>query len=236
MNETSPKIKTAPNSKESEMMVLGCMLTSINGLNIAADILDDSDFYYTEHKIIFEVLKAAYKQDKPADVHLICEELKRMDKLKSVGGAGYITTLAQYAGTSAYIEEYCEIVRSKAILRRMINAAQIVEKSALDEPQNVMGTLDNAQQLFFEISQTANPLSGKLISQIITGIKAESGLPFLKELQEKQERYQQKGPEDPGITGIRSHFSDLDKMLNGLNNSNLMIVAARPAMEKPPLP
>ena len=80
MSENIPKVRTAPNSKESEMMVLGCMLTSVNGLNIAADGLDESDFYYTEHKIIFEVLKTAYKNDKPADVHLVCEELKRLDK------------------------------------------------------------------------------------------------------------------------------------------------------------
>lgn len=232
MDDQTIKVKAAPNSKESEMMVLGCMLTSINSLNIAADILDDSDFYYTEHKIIFETLKSAYKQDKPADVHLICEELKRADKLNAARGAGYITTLAQYAGTSAYIEEYCDIVKSKAVLRRMINAAQLVEKNALEDPQDVMGSLDNAQQLFFEISQTANPISGKLVYQILTGTKSESGLPFLKELQERQELYMQRGPEDPGITGIRSHFTDLDKMLNGLNKSNLMILAARPAMGK----
>ncbi len=87
MNDTALKVKTAPNSKESEMMVLGCMLTSINALNIAADGLDDADFYYTEHKIIFQVLKTAYKTDKPADIHLVCEELKRQEKLKAVGGA-----------------------------------------------------------------------------------------------------------------------------------------------------
>src|SRR5262249_9654682 len=115
MSETTPKVRIAPNSKESEMMVLGCMLTSINALNISSDALDDSDFYYTEHKLIFQALKSAYKNDKPADVHLICEELKRQDKLKGVGGAAYITTLAQYAGTSAFIEEYTELVRSKSI-------------------------------------------------------------------------------------------------------------------------
>lgn len=225
-------VRIAPNSKDSEMMVLGCMLTSINGLNIAADSLDDADFYYTEHKIIFQALKTAYKNDKPADVHLICEELKRQEKLKAVGGAAYITTLAQYAGTSAYLEEYVEIVRNKAILRSMIHASQIVEKKALEDPPNVFETLDEAQQLFFKISQSANPSTGKLISEILSGVKAESNLPFLKELQEKQERYQLKGPEDSGITGVSSHFKDLDKMLNGLNNSNLMILAARPAMGK----
>ncbi|MBA3816491.1 MAG: replicative DNA helicase [Parachlamydiaceae bacterium] len=230
--EISPKLRVAPNSKESEMMVLGCMLTSINSLNTASDHLDDSDFYYTEHKIIFQVLKTAYKNDKPADVHLICEELKRQDKLNAVGGVSYITTLAQYAGTSAYIEEYVAIVRDKSVLRSMVNAAQSVEKKALDEPQNVFEALDEAQQLFFKISQTANPVAGKLMSDILSGVQAESTIPYLKELQERQERYQQKGPEDSGITGIPSHFNDLDKMLNGLNKSNLMILAARPAMGK----
>lgn len=230
--EEQVKAKIAPNSKESEMMVIGCMLTSVNALNIAADALDDSDFYYTEHKIIFQILKTAYKEDKPADVHLVSEELRRQDKLKAVGGIAYLTTLAQYAGTSAYIEEYTRIVREKAILRSMIYASQTVEKAALDEPQDVLGTLDDAQALFFKISQSANPNSGTLIKDILSGVKAESSVPYLKELQEKQERFQQRGPEDPGITGIPTLFTDLDKMINGLNNSNLIILAARPAMGK----
>lgn len=232
MTDPGYKVKIAPHSKESEMMVLGCMLTSINGLNIAADALDDADFYFTEHKVIFQVLKNAYIKDKPADIHLVAEELKRQDKLLSIGGLGYLTTLAQYAGTSAFIEEYVQLIHSKSLLRKMINAAQLVEKTALEEPQDVHAALDEAQQHFFQISQAANPGAGILISDIFSGLKAEKGVPFLKELQERQERYAQKGPEDSGITGIPSHFADLDKMINGLNNSNLMILAARPAMGK----
>lgn len=232
MAESDVKVRVAPNSKESEMMVLGCMLTSVNALNIAADFLDDTDFYYTEHKLIFQVLKTAYKGERPADVHLVCEELKRQDRLKAVGGAGYITTLAQYAGTSAYIEEYVNLIRNKSLLRKMISAAQIVEKNALEEPEDVLDTLDNAQRLFFEISQSAHPEGGAQLKEILSGVKAESGMPYLKELQERQERYLQRGPEDLGITGIRTHFIELDKMLNGFNNSNLMILAARPAMGK----
>jgi len=232
MAEASPKVRIAPNSKESEMMVLGCMLTSINSLNIASDYLEDIDFYYSEHKIIFQVLKAAFKSDKPADVHLVCEELKRQEKLKAVGGAAYITTLAQYAGTSAYIEEYVELVKNKAVLRNMIYAAQTVEKSALEEPDDVQATLDDAQQLFFKISQSANPSAGVLIGEVLTGVKSESKVDFLKQLEERQERFRLKGPEDPGVTGIPTHFVDLDKMINGFNKSNLMILAARPAMGK----
>lgn len=228
----SIEIKVAPHSKEAEMMVLGCMLGSINALNIAADQLDDSDFYFTEHKTIFQTLKTAYKLEKPADVHLICEELKRLDKLKAVGGAAYIMTLAQYAGTSAYIEEYVDLVKSKSVLRKMIHAAQTVEKKALDNPADVNQALDEAQNLFFTISQSTGQNSGKLLADIFNGVKSESGTPFLKELEERQLKFKEKGPEDPGITGLVTHFNDVDKMLNGFNKSNLMILAARPAMGK----
>lgn len=232
MSEPVNKFKVAPHSKESEMMVIGCMLTSINGLNIAADALDDSDFYFTEHKIIFQVLKIAYKREKPADIHLVAEELKRQDKLNTVGGLSYLTTLAQYAGTSAFIEEYTELVHNKSLLRKMINAAQLIEKTALEEPADVHLVLDEAQQMLFQISQSANPIPGVLIQEIFGGVRAESGIPYLKELQDRQERFLQRGPEDTGITGVPSHFVDLDKMLNGFNKSNLMILAARPAMGK----
>lgn len=229
---TESKVKIAPNSKESEMMVLGCMLTSINALNVAADLLDDTDFYYTEHKIIFQVLKTAYKNDKPADLHLVCEELKRQEKLNAIGGAVYLTTLAQYAGTSAHIEEYANLIRDKSILRRMISAAEVVEKNALEEPNDVAGLLDNAQQLFYEISQSATSDTGHLLKDILSGVKAESKKPYLKELQERQERYELLGPDDQSITGIPSLFTDLDRMINGLGPSNLIILAARPAMGK----
>jgi replicative DNA helicase len=224
--------KIPPNSKESEMIVLGCMLTSIGSLNIAADSLDEQDFYYTEHKIVFEVLKGCFVQDKPADVHLVAEELKRRNQLKAIGGIAYLTTLAQYAGTAAHIEEYTELVRNKSLLRRMIHSAQEIEKQAFDNPDDVQTSLDAAQQKFFHISQSANTLGGILIKDIISGAKASSKLPYLKELQEKQEKYQARGPDDTGITGIPTHFLEFDKMINGLAPSNLMILAARPAMGK----
>ncbi|MCH9609726.1 MAG: hypothetical protein S4CHLAM45_01170 [Chlamydiales bacterium] len=223
-----PNYKVAPYSKESEMMVLGSMLTHINSLNTGSDILDETDFYFPEHRAIFHILKEAYSQDKPADVHLVCEELKRQGKLESIGGAGYVATLAQYAGTSAYIEEYAEIVKTKSILRRMIDAAQVVEKKAFEEPQDVYGSLDDAQNLFFQISQSSTTQAGVTIKDLLAG----SGTPFLKEVQERQERYRTLGPEDSKVTGIPTNFADLDKIINGLNDSNLMIIAGRPAMGK----
>ncbi len=221
-----------PNSKESEMMVLGSMLTSINSLNIAADALSSFDFYYTEHQTIFDVLKTAYKNDKPADVHLVCEELKRQGKLNAIGGPAYVTSIAQYAGTSAFIEEYVEVVQNKAILRRMIHTAHEMEKTAFSEPGDVHALLDEAQQKLFAISQAAYSQGGILVRDILSGSKAVSKMPYLKELQVRQEEFQIKGAEETGITGVPTHFIDLDKMINGFGMSNLIILAARPAMGK----
>lgn len=134
------KERIAPHSKDSEMMVLGCMLTSINALNIAADILDDSDFYFIEHKVVFESLKRAYKHGKPADVHLIAEELKKDNKLGNIGGAAYLTTLAQYAGTSAYVEHYVDILKQMRMRRDFIHASQKIMNDSFDlvDPSKIL--------------------------------------------------------------------------------------------------
>jgi replicative DNA helicase len=145
-----------PHSQESEMIVLGSMLTSIQSLNIGAEGLDDNDFYFTEHKIIFQVLNNAYRNDKPADVHLIGEELKRQDKLNAIGGLGYLATLMQYAGTSAYIEEYIELVRDKTTLRRLINISQEMIRQVLGNPEDVHGLIDDFQEQILNVEQSAS--------------------------------------------------------------------------------
>ena len=120
-----------PNSKESEMMVLGCMLTSAPAMDAAAVALDESCFYYVQHKTIFQSLKNSHQLDKAADILLISEDLKNQQKLEEVGGIPYLTTLAQFAGTSAYVEEYIDILKSKQKLRKLLEAAKSLEKSAL---------------------------------------------------------------------------------------------------------
>src|SRR3990167_8134987 len=232
MTKKLNQIKTAPNSKESEMMVLGCMLTSTNSLNIASDSLDDSDFYYSEHKKIFKVLKEAYKKDRPADIHIVAEELKRQNNLEDIGGIQYLTTLAQFAGTSAYIEEYTQIIKDKSILRKMLDATDVIGKNVLEEPEDVKMTLDDAQNKFFQISQSINAHEGSLIKDILSGLRSTKGLPYLKELQDRQEEFASRKDGVAHISGIPTHLIDLDKVIDGLGNSNLMILAARPAMGK----
>src|SRR5208283_1624927 len=216
-------------SQESEMMVLGSMLTGIDSLNIGADMLDDFDFFFNEHKIIFYVLKTLYNQDKRADIHLVCEELKRQDKLLAVGGIVYVVSLAQYAGTSAYMEDYIRILKDKSILRRMLDASREIEKKVQENPSDVSGALEDSKQLLFRIDQSQTDKTWTNIQDFFAGDRSKSGKPFHEELQERQERFRIHGAE---LDGMASGFIDLDQMISGMGNSNLIILAARPSMGK----
>lgn len=221
-----------PQSKESEMMILGCMLSLPTALNYAADALEEEDFYYTEHRLLFAVLKGMYKRDKSVNVHLTCEELKRLDRLDKVGGIEQVIALANYAGTSAYVEEYVAIVHRHSLLRRLIIAAQAAQKLAMSNPEDVDAALDEIQKTFYEVGQRAKSNNAIELADWLSGAKSKSGKPFLEELQARQELCSQRGPNDVRLGGLPTGFIDLDKMINGLGSSNLIILAARPAMGK----
>jgi replicative DNA helicase len=145
-------IKMLPNSKDSEMMVLGCMLTSPSSLNIASGLLNEDDFYYSEHRIVFRILKNAHKKNLPIDVHLVAEELNRKDQLKDIGGIGYLTSLAQFSGTSAHVEQYSKILTDKATLRRLIESARVIESKAFGDPDDIEPLADEAEKAFKSIT------------------------------------------------------------------------------------
>lgn len=232
MNSGPVPILIPPHSLESERILLGCMLTSVGSLNIAADLLSKEDFYTKAHQDIFEVLKRAFSRDAPMDVHLAAQELKRLKLLKECGGVAYLTELAQYAGTSAHIHGYAGVIKNKAMLRRMIEAAKQVQQQAASEPDNVDQALDEAQNLFFSISQSKQNRFGIELKEVFDGRYHEEQMPFLKELELRQERYHTLGPQEIAVTGLTSHFIDLDKLTHGLGPSHLIILAARPAMGK----
>lgn len=226
------EVRTMPSSNNAEILVLGSMFNSINSLNIASDSLDDADFFYTEHKTVFKALKSAYLEDKPADIHLIAEELTRQDLLKSVGGVTYLVSLCQSAAMSVHIESYIKILKDKSILRKMIKTTQIIEQTAFNEPLNVEEVLIEAQGLFHEISQGSGKDTFSNVVDVVSGKKSETGKSFSQILEERKLNFIENGDKDLGITGISSGFIDLDNMINGLNGSNLIILAARPAMGK----
>lgn len=144
---------TIPYSKESEMMVLGSMLEKSSAFDTCVGALTTADFFFPEHRIIFEGLKALHASNKPADTHLLMEELKNQESLERVGGVGYLISLAQYAGTSAYVEEYVDIIRDKSIQRKLFEAAQNLQKTALSNPSNIQEEIDAFQKELEGIKQ-----------------------------------------------------------------------------------
>lgn len=136
MSDTAPKIIALPNSKEIEMMVLGCMLSMSHAFSTAATSLDMLDFYFKEHQIIFQILKKLFREERPADVHLIAEELKKNSHLQTIGGVVYLTSLAQYAGLSSNIEEYIEIVKNKSFNRKALQLLDQARETFLKDPTN----------------------------------------------------------------------------------------------------
>jgi len=125
-------IKNLPNEKESEMLVIGSMLTNNDNFSIAVKTLEDFDFFYSEHKIIFNVLKSLHGRGLPAEIFLVCSELKDDKKLETFGGVAYLTSLAQMAGLSVHIEYYIEQLKKFSRQRQLINLAKEIEKRAFD--------------------------------------------------------------------------------------------------------
>lgn len=225
------KIRTAPHSKESEMMVLGSMLGSPYSMNVASESLTESDFYCIEHQLIFSVLKKAYKQDKAADVHLVCEELKRLEKLDAVGGAAYVTTLAQYAGTSAYVEEYCKILRDKSYSRQLLATFEDGEREFLKDPENPELTAEKYYQKLVELGKRYSPNDKSSIGEILSGNKSRiEPTPIIERLKARQEFYDKH--KKPCITGLPTGFTDFDQQVTILEDTNLIVIAGRPAMGK----
>ncbi len=128
------------NSIESEIMVLGSMLTNPKSFEVAACSLNTSDFYQQEHQVIFNALKASYENNEPVDVHLICETLKQKAELKTVGGTRYIVSVAQQAGTAVYIEEYIKDLKRHSDSRKLSTLLSKTEKlvSAGEDPKEII--------------------------------------------------------------------------------------------------
>lgn len=226
------EMKVPPQSKDAEMMVIGAMLNSINALNTACDLLEETDFYFAEHKIIFSHMRYLRSTEKPVDVVILAEALKSSDSLEKAGGMAYIAMLSNFATSSAYIEDHAEIVISKSILRKIIFSAQSIEQKAITEKQEAYDILEDARKAFFEIGQRTSKAKYKSLPKWIEGPDGIEQKPFMQWVTERQAHFLEHGHKGDVIAGMPTHFIDLDKKLNGLGNGHLFILAARPGMGK----
>ncbi|MDQ6643617.1 MAG: replicative DNA helicase [Chloroflexota bacterium] len=208
--------KLLPQNIEAECGVLGSIIIDPEAIVQVAEFLFPDDFYRDAHRTIYEVILQLYEQREPADFITICDELERRNKLEDVGGASYITSLINQVPTSGNVEYYGRIVERNAILRRLIEAAgQIAAIAYQEEDADI--ALDKAEQLIFNISQRHARSDFSLLRDILSE--------YMNKLDQLHER---RGT----IVGVPTGFTDLDHLTGGLQKSDLIILAARPAVGK----
>ena len=214
-------VRIPPHNLDAEKAVLGALLT--NGSNMGAvvdtvtSILKSEDFYRDAHRIIYDAILEIVHANKTADFITVGEELDRRKRLDAVGGLAYITSLANES-VSYNVEEHAKIISEKAQLRRLIDAGNKIvgmTYAGEDEPTAI---LNKAEQMVLDVSgQTQSESSFAAIGEVVL-----SNLDKLNALQQH----------DGAITGVPTGFKDVDHIFNGLQKSDLILVAARPAMGK----
>ncbi len=208
--------KLPPNAVEFERLVIGTFLIDKKGLDHGIDLLTPEVFYDPRNQEIFRAIAKVFEANLPVDLMTVIQELKKTEKLGFAGGDHYIIDLTTGVSSSAHIEYHVRIILEKYILRSLINVSANVIDSSYKESTDVFELLDKAEQSFFDITNgtikkgfdSANDLVKKAIETI-------------KSLKDKE-----------GLSGIPSGFKDVDKETGGWQNSDLIIIAARPAMGK----
>jgi len=208
--------KLLPQNIEAEAGVLGSLLIDPGAIVQVADFLRADDFYREAHREIYRAALDLYETSDPADLITLTDELQRRGKLDEVGGISYVSSLANQVPTSANVEYYGRIVERTSVLRRLISAAGQIAAVAYSEPDATVA-LDEAEKLVFNVSQrfTRDDLE-----------------PIRETLREYIDKLDQLHEHRGTIVGVATGFSDLDKMTGGLQKSDLVILAARPAVGK----
>ena len=209
--------KIPPHDIDAEQAVLGSMFTDIDAVVDSIEILDTEDFYRQDHKIIYEAILNLYNRSEPIDIITVKAELTTLGKLETVGGIEYLASLPDKVPTTANVDKYIKIVQEKSILRRLIKASNELIDLGYSETEEVDNVIEKAEKDIFEISQGKNKKNYSALKDIL-----------VESFAELERLYNQKG----SITGIPTGFIDLDNRMAGLHNSDLILVAARPAMGK----
>lgn len=214
------QLRIPPHSLEAESSVLGGLLLDNGSWDRIGDLLNDSDFYRYEHRLVFSAISALINNNRAADVITVFEQMQGQGKAEEVGGLAYLNSLAQYVPSSANIRRYAEIVRERSILRKLVSVSDEIATSALNtNGRPVPNILDEAEQKIFNIGEEG--------SRMRQGFQSMGNLVI--ELLDRVEEMS-KNPND--ITGVPTGFVDLDKMTSGMQAGDLIVLAARPSMGK----
>ncbi|MBA3598719.1 MAG: replicative DNA helicase [Methylibium sp.] len=215
------RLRIPPHSVEAEQSVLGGLLIDNGAWDRAGDLLVDSDFYRYEHRLIYSAIGTLINATKPADVITVYEQLQSLGKAEEVGGLSFLNGLAQSVPSAANLRRYAEIVRERAILRKLVAASdEIATKAFNPQGRPVAQILDEAEGQIFKIGEEG--------SRTRQGFQSMDSL--VVQLIDRVQELADNGAEE--VTGVRSGFYDLDRMTAGLQAGDLIVLAARPSMGK----
>ncbi|MEO1008578.1 MAG: replicative DNA helicase [Planctomycetota bacterium] len=212
--------KLPPHSPEAEMALLGSIILDPHTLaEVLPLVADPEDFYRQSNVAVFRALKEVYEREPSADLNIVADRLRERDEYEGIGGAAYLASLAESVSTPANAHLYAKIVQTKARLRKLIAAANQMIYEAMhagrDEPEEARQLIDRAEQAIFEIADDDQSAD---IARLEELLKAE---------------FQRILDRDSGaVTGAASGFADLDNLLSGLQDGEMIILAARPSMGK----
>ncbi|MBF0499924.1 MAG: replicative DNA helicase [Candidatus Riflebacteria bacterium] len=206
-----------PNNLEAEQSLLGSMMMSEEAIIKGLEMLDADDFYQASHRAIFSSLLDLYKSQRPCDLITLTEALRSRNQLADIGGASYLSTLLNSPPTAANAAHYAEIVKQKSLLRKLISVSGEINREAFEPQAEAELMLDQAEQKILSLSQFR-------VTQPYVKIKT-----LVKETFDRLERLSEN---KQSVTGIATGFNRLDEYTSGFQNSDLIIVAARPSMGK----
>lgn len=209
--------KVPPHDTEAEQAVIGSMLTDKDAIISAIEVLKEEDFYREDNKTIYSAILNLYNRAEPVDIITLKAELSSLGKLEAVGGLEYLAELPDKVPTTANVDKYIKIVEEKSLLRNLLKTANEIIKLGYDETQEVDVLMDQAEKKIFDAIQSRNQKGYSSIKDILVDTFTE-----LEQLYNQKQH----------ITGVPTGFADLDYKTAGLHNSDLILVAARPAMGK----
>ncbi|MCC5937024.1 MAG: replicative DNA helicase [Lunatimonas sp.] len=209
--------KLPPQAVDLEEAVLGALMLEKDALTAVVDILSADSFYKDSHKVIYEAILDLFNEGEPIDILTVTNQLRKNGKLELAGGAFHVTDLTSKVSSAANIEYHARIVTEQAMKRNMIKIASDIQREAFEDTTDVFELLDKMEQSLFELSET----NIKKNYSDMRSIMREA----IGELESK------KGQKD-GLTGVPSGFTALDRVTAGWQKSDLVIIAARPAMGK----
>ncbi len=209
--------KIPPHDDEAEQAVLGSTLTDKEAVVAAIEVLKSEDFYRNDNAIIYEAIMNIYGKGEPIDIITLKDELTAMGKLDAVGGLEYLASLPDKVPTTANVEKYVKIVEEKSLLRSLIKAANELVNLGYSQNEEIETIMDSAEKKIFDLMQRKSQKGYESIKDILVDSFTE-----LQELYNKKQH----------ITGVATGFIDLDNKTAGFHKSDLILIAARPAMGK----